>query len=613
MGGVMESRTNPLGWPTWAWRCLVAFTIVFTAYGLAGTLSNFARAAGLLNDNAPVGMTLARPAGTPSGWSVVTEVASAGPAKEAGLARGDLVHFELPGGWSVRNRALWPNPLLVERDGERFRTVLVAHGQPEPGAMRNVLLLAGIQKLVAIVLGTVLLIRGRRNRAAVLLGLVLLAIGSIPPPIPAWIPGEAMAPAYLLVGPLGAFVGCFWLLFALEISGGSRDRRQVRIVGALAVATVAIHLVTETAAAWPANLPLVGSSDQLGTALVATNQVLGYLIISLNYRRNDPTARNRIKIVLFAFVCFFVATVIGRTIEGNIDPAGSPMQFFWSRMGSNALGFAGLALLVSAVMRRQLFDLNFALNRTLVYGTVSFVLLAGFGIAKWVIEHLIPETWHEGSEFYSFGIALLLFLSLHRVHDWVERSVERVFFSPWHQNEAALRRFVAAAGHFEGSSTLCSAFSAEATRFAKGAGAALYLRSASGSYGLSGGNLTGALPAYPADDLALALMRAERRPVKASEVQTDLPGVLALPILDHAKLAGFLLLDRKGDGTDYRPDEIEVLGWAAQQIGLDLQAMRASELEAEVGALHARLAALSTPLAAAGTRRRARGGAGATA
>ena len=46
---------------------------------------------------------------------------------------------------------------------------------------------------------------------------------------------------------------------------------------------------------------------------------------------------------------------------------------------------------------------------------------------------------------------------------------------------------------------------------------------------------------------------------------------------------------------------------------LDLQAMHASELEDEVSVLQARLAALSTPLAAAGTRRRTRGGAGAAA
>jgi hypothetical protein len=91
----------------------------------------------------------------------------------------------------------------------------------------------------------------------------------------------------------------------------------------------------------------------------------------------------------------------------------------------------------------------------------------------------------------------------------------------------------------------------------------------------------------------LALMRAERRPVRTAETPTTFPGTLALPMLDHGKLTGFVLLDRKRDGTDYRPDEIEALGWAAHQVGLDLQAMHASELEAEVSGLKADLTVLA--------------------
>ncbi len=46
-------------------------------------------------------------------------------------------------------------------------------------------------------------------------------------------------------------------------------------------------------------------------------------------------------------------------------------------------------------------------------------------------------------------------------------------------------------------------------------------------------------------------------------------------MLDQGLLAGFLLLDRKPNDVDYRPDEVELLGWAAHQVGLALQALRA--------------------------------------
>ena len=77
-------------------------------------------------------------------------------------------------------------------------------------------------------------------------------------------------------------------------------------------------------------------------------------------------------------------------------------------------------------------------------------------------------------------------------------------------------------------------------------------------------------------------------------------------MLDHGKLAGLALIGCKENGADYRPDEIELLGWATHQVGLDLQAMHASELEAEVAGLSAQVAALSAQLGAAGTRRKRR-------
>src|SRR5690606_403691 len=137
-------------------------------------------------------------------------------------------------------------------------------------------------------------------------------------------------------------------------------------------------------------------------------------------------------------------------------------------------------------------------------------------------------------------------------------------------------------GHFERADVLCRAFVDEARRFANGAGAALYLRERSGGYALECGELDGALPRYDGDDLALAMMRAERRAVRLGDLQSALPGALALPMLDHGKLTGFILLDARSDGAVYRPDEVELLGWAAQQVGLDLQTMHVGELEAEL-------------------------------
>jgi len=99
------------------------------------------------------------------------------------------------------------------------------------------------------------------------------------------------------------------------------------------------------------------------------------------------------------------------------------------------------------------------------------------------------------------------------------------------------------------------------------------------------GELPGARRAYRGDNPAFALMRSERRAIDLKEAHSALPGTLALPMLDQGNLLGFVLLGPRPDGAHYRPDEVQNLTWAAHQVGLDLQALHARELEVLVAKL----------------------------
>jgi hypothetical protein len=57
-------------------------------------------------------------------------------------------------------------------------------------------------------------------------------------------------------------------------------------------------------------------------------------------------------------------------------------------------------------------------------------------------------------------------------------------------------------------------------------------------------------------------------------------------------IAGFVLVGPKPSGMNLRPDEMELIGWSAQQIGLDLQTLGIEQLEAE----HVQLAQTSAEL-----------------
>ena len=495
----------------------------------------------------------------------VTQLEPQGGAAEAGLRIGDTVQFETLADLLIPAKPGDKIPVTVERGDQRFETTIVAQA-PQPRSLADMIGMATFAAfgLATLAFGALLVLRGRGNRHATFLGLMLIAIIQAYPV--SWLPRATVVPVVLVTSvSMDMVMGYVWPIFCMEISGGQSSPRQVKIVYGIALAFTVALLIQGI---------VPGLSLSVFAVIVLVHQLVGYTIVAINYRKNEAAARNRIKLVVIAFVCFMLL-IVGE----NLVTFASPSVEFAALL----LGISALALLAYAILKQRLFDLNFAINRTLVYGSVSFVLLASFGLAEWGVDHVIPESWHEGSLAISAGIAVALFLSFHRLRDWMEHHIERLFFSSWQRAEASLKRFVESAGHFDRIEVLCKSFAEALSHFAGGAHVALYLRESGGNYRRETGSLAG--NAGYTDDPAFALMRAERRPIELAQTDSTLPGELALPMLDQGVLVGFVLLAGKPDGVHYRPDEIANLGWAAHQVGLDLQALHARELEAEVSLL----------------------------
>jgi GAF domain-containing protein len=91
-------------------------------------------------------------------------------------------------------------------------------------------------------------------------------------------------------------------------------------------------------------------------------------------------------------------------------------------------------------------------------------------------------------------------------------------------------------------------------------------------------------------------LRAQGEPVELSDTRSLLPAALALPMRHRGELTGFLLMAAKHSGDPYRPDEQALLGWAALQAGLDLQAREAEQLRDNVSRLRQDCASLTAQL-----------------
>jgi hypothetical protein len=353
-------------------------------------------------------------------------------------------------------------------------------------------------------------------------------------------------------------------------------------------------LVLDLFAAWcvlaDARYPLIGDGDVPLIALENVCMVIGLYWARRGWRDAVGADQGRFAAVFAITVGMILTELLDVAIPLTRGTAGIPWAMFAPVILSDIIIPSAYAY---AVLRHRVIDLNFAFNRTVVYGTFSAILLVSFGLIEWAVEHLLPEQWTKASAWIDAGAAVLVYLAFHRVHGAVEHRVEQVFFRQWQHNEDNLRRFVASAAYFEDERALARAFVDELARFGGGAGVAMYRRH-DGVLDRVATNWDNAPRHFREDDPAFALMRAERAPLDLGDAQTGLPGVLALPMLDHGVLAGLVLMDLKGNGALYRPDEVALLGWAGHEVGLALAALHAGLIETENRLLKAQLTRLGS-------------------
>lgn len=315
----------------------------------------------------------------------------------------------------------------------------------------------------------------------------------------------------------------------------------------------------------------------------AADPALFFAGILLAWRQARGESRVR-----FQWILATVGAMVGVFLLGNLNAwTGKPIPVEEFELISNATLIIAELGLVYAVFRHRVFDFGFAINRALVYGAASAILLLAFFLLEKLAEHYLHVEGRGPNALIDGGIALGVFLFFHRVRHWVEHHLERLFFSTWHNNEQALRRFVKQAAHITSSDSLTAALTVEFDRFTGGAGAATYRRTADGHFQRAAGTLDGAPEIVDANEPIVVALRSDGHPVRREDTASHLPAVIALPMSHRAVLDGFILVGPKRSKEIYRPDEIELLGFAAHQVGLDYHALEAAAFESEAAVLRA--------------------------
>lgn len=524
-------------------------------------------------------------------FCAVPKVRANSPGDEAGIEPGDAVRYDRAID-AVRSKVAGEKlGLTVRHEGRLHHIELMAEAR-KPAPAPTYMTSAVIMGLVAL-LGGLCILRGWRNPSVLLLGLALVA-SATPGNYPRlWQNApQFYLPFFLLLNVLlGASQPLFMAagrLLRREATG--KDPAWVRgclyfSIGmqTLVVAEMAWSVGTATSLAWlPDPITLQSFAMSLSSMLVVAVYATGWPQVA-------PAERIRYRFLLAAVGLMCVLPLIDPIImlTGN-----DYVSLSWPVVTQLICAFAGAVLFAYAVLRHRVVDLGFAINRTLVYGVLSTVLLLAFGLAEKGIEKLLPFEHKEANALVSAGLALAIFLVLHHVQDFVEHAVQKVFFKRWRDNEAQLKRFVKEAAFVTRSSALQASAIAEFARFSGGAGAALY-QAADMLYERAEGEVTGLGATLDADLPALVRLRAER-----AALDNDLPGeaALILPIVQRSEVTGFFVLEGKPAGEPYRPDEIAALSDAARKIGQDLQVLHIDYQAARLDELEQRNSQLQLAL-----------------
>jgi hypothetical protein len=499
------------------------------------------------------------------------------PLARAGVHDGDRLRLDIR----------W-NDFRTLAAGERFGFTRVAPGKPThiafvvpvyQGHAKNVGNYRFLITLFDLGVGLLLFVRLRGDIGAEALGMAFVAatITSNFPASPNWsIFWVTMAYSGVALTP--------FLMLAFALAFYSRHTRPLLSWEKIAYGALILGFVPGMAAAFFTNyLAYSAPPLRLGTSFLFLEVVLAYAAtiayLGRGYAAAAGSIRARYGLLLIALLLTFCLTAV-QTYSffvlklARMDPE-NPLYDV-----NVVLSLAGPLLFAYAVLRHRVIDLGFVVNRTLIYGIISIVMLSAFGLIEWAVGHVLQPSGRNESAVLDATIAVLVSLSFSRVHDVVERYVEALFFRSWHENEKRLHRFTTEASFITRSENLKAAFIAELVRFSGGAEVALCLED-----GKMGYRAHGVPPGWPdvvdIDDGVAVALRAQRGAVYPADTASTLPAALALPMLHRNDLIGIVLLGAKPSGEVYRPDEVEMLCHAAHQVGHDLHALAIDQLERE--------------------------------
>lgn len=291
------------------------------------------------------------------------------------------------------------------------------------------------------------------------------------------------------------------------------------------------------------------------------------------YSRARGIQRQRIRWVFWAFLIsrIFIVNLLNLVLP---RPIPLPVEVGWLSVMLFPLGTG------YAVLRHRIIDVNFVLNRALLY-TILTTLTVGFFV---LLENLLNNV--AVSRGISLAVEILVALgiglSFHVLRERLHSQINRLLFRRKHDTTVALNRFVEEAPLMENIDALLARASKEISKGMATDDVRFYQANGNGYHRLDKGTYRAPAEVVPSDDPAFLRLRSRQSDVDLSEVPSALGAVgYAFPLSVRGENFGAMVCGRRADDEGYAPDERDLLRHVAREVAAELVIIR-SRVESKI-------------------------------
>ncbi|MBV9719966.1 MAG: hypothetical protein JOZ77_11650 [Candidatus Eremiobacteraeota bacterium] len=509
------------------------------------------------------------------------------PAASLGIEPGDRVQPPLPAD-------LFRDPpptfsFRLNHDGA-VRTVTIAPRSRVPTRVERLLYLAlFISYFVFLVVGSmVLLLRPSPMTWSFYLYCVLRRYGDLG----FYWPGsnEFYWTNLLVLSALSGATCAFVAIFALRFPADRVDGWRRRAQGIAALLSIALPI------AWFCvflrlwlGLPSQTPANAL-TLFTAAMYLGASAIFVVTFLQSHGANRQKLRWVLI-FPVVLVLRVIAILVGDGLFAFPLPD---WFPQALAILAISVPLTVAYAVVRRRVFDVEFAISRALVYAAITSLIAGTFLLLDWFMSKQFAATRFTLTA--EIIVALAIGSWLNMLHRNVDRFVDSTFFRQRHLSEQRLAKAAAAVLRAESHEVVDRFLVHEPLRaldltsaavFHKDSGSGHFVRDASAHWErVETRELT-------SDDPLVLHLLAEGAPVRladvvwGSEASAKHVGdaVLAMPVLLRDELVAIVLYGPHRSGADIDPDEIRGVVLLVERAGAAYDHIEARTLRAQVESL----------------------------